>query len=113
MSAPEEIRTRFHPFCCGFDCTDKYAATQIERLLKMYPNFWCGIGELMSRHDDLTALTYGEGVHMDSPAFQMIYDLAAEHDLPVLVHHNISPQFAKKLCRENALAVLGKSQEEK
>lgn len=50
---------------------------------------------------------------MDSPAFQMIYDLAAEHDLPVLVHHNISPQFAKKLCRENALAVLGKSQEEK
>ena len=30
----------------------------------------------MSPHDDLTALTYGEGVHMDSPAFQMIYDLA-------------------------------------
>lgn len=103
LSAPEEIRKRFHPFCCGFDCTDKYAATQIERLLKMYPNFWCGIGELMSRHDDLTALTYGEGVHMDSPAFQMIYDLAAEHDLPVLVHHNISPQFAEKPLYEEEL----------
>ncbi|HAL58366.1 MAG TPA: hypothetical protein DCP64_02550, partial [Sarcina sp.] len=77
LSAPEEIRKRFHPFCCGFDCTDKYAATQIERLLKMYPGFWCGIGELMSRHDDLTALTYGEGIHMDSPAFRMIYDLSA------------------------------------
>ena len=58
MSQTEEIRKRFYPFCCGFDCTDKYAATQIERLLKMYPDFWCGIGELMSRHDDLTALTY-------------------------------------------------------
>ena len=43
----------------------------------MYPGFWCGIGELMSRHDDLTALTYGEGIHMDSPAFRMIYDLSA------------------------------------
>ena len=103
LSAPEEIRKRFHPFCCGFDCTDKYAATQIERLLKMYPNFWCGIGELMSRHDDLTALTYGEGVHMDSPAFQMIYDLAADHDLPVLVHHNISPQFAERPLYEEEL----------
>ena len=95
LSQPEDIRKRFHPFCCGFDCTDKYAADQIERLLKMYPGFWCGIGELMSRHDDLTALTYGEGIHMDSPAFRMIYDLAADYDMPVLVHHNISPQNAE------------------
>ena len=93
MSAPPEIRRRFHPFCCGFDCTDKYAATQIERLLRMYPDFWCGIGELMSRHDELTALTYGEGVRVDSEAFCMIYDLAAEYGLPVLVHHNISTQY--------------------
>ena len=93
LSAPEEIRKRFHPFCCGFDCTDKYAATQIERLLKMYPGFWCGIGELMSRHDDLTALTY----------FRMIYDLAADHGLPVLVHHNISPQNAIKPLYEEEL----------
>lgn len=92
MERSEEVRRRFHPFCCGVDCTDKYAADQIERLLRMYPNFWQGIGELMSRHDDLTALTYGEGVHMDSPAFCRIYDLAADYDLPVLVHHNISPQ---------------------
>lgn len=30
LSQTEEIQKRFHPFCCGFDCTDKYAATQIE-----------------------------------------------------------------------------------
>ncbi len=103
LSAPDEIRKRFHPFCCGFDCTDKYAATQVERLLKMYPGFWCGIGELMSRHDDLSALTYGEGIHMDSPAFRMIYDLAADYGLPVLVHHNISPQNAVKPLYEEEL----------
>jgi len=95
-SLPDELRVRFHPFCCGFDCTDKNSATQIERLFKMYPNFWSGIGELMSRHDDLTALSYGEGIHMDSPAFRMIYDLAADYGLPVLVHHNISTQYAKE-----------------
>ena len=94
LSLPEEMRKRFHPFCCGFDCTDKYAATQIERLFRMYPDFWCGIGELMSRHDDLTALTYGEGLRMDSPAFRMIYDLAADYGVPVLVHHNLSPQYS-------------------
>ena len=94
LSLPEEMRRRFHPFCCGFDCTDKYAATQIERLFRMYPDFWCGIGELMSRHDDLTALTYGEGLRMDSPAFRMIYDLAADYGVPVLVHHNLSPQYS-------------------
>ena len=97
----EEVRRRFHPFCCGVDCTDKYAADQIERLLEMYPKFWCGIGELMCRHDDLTALTYGEGMHMDSPVFYRIFDLAADYDLPVLVHHNISPQNAERpLYRE-------------
>lgn len=103
LSLPYEMRRRFHPFCCGFDCTDKYAATQIERLLKMYPNFWCGIGELMSRHDALTALTYGEGVHMDSPAFKLIYDLAADYELPVLVHHNLSPQYGKSPIYEEEL----------
>ena len=94
LSLPDELRRRFHPFCCGFDCTDKNAATQIERLFKMYPDLWCGIGELMSRHDDLTALTYGEGVRMDSPAFRLIYDLAADYGVPVLVHHNLSPQYS-------------------
>lgn len=103
LSAPEEIRRRFHPFCCGFECTDKYAAQQIERLLRMYPKLWCGIGELMSRHDDLTALTYGEGIHMDSPAFRMIYDLAADYDLPVLVHHNLSAKHCKEPLYVNEL----------
>ena len=74
---------------------------------------------------------------MDSPAFQMIYDLAAiierypdrftigtdkvghwtdyPHEIGkyYMLIDKLKPETAKKLCRENALAVLGKSQEEK
>ena len=46
----------------------------------------------MSRHDDLTALTYGEAPHVNHPAFLEIFDLAAEENLPVLIHHNITAQ---------------------
>lgn len=46
----------------------------------------------MSRHDDLTALTYGEAPHINSQTFKDNFDLAAEYDLPVLVHHNITGQ---------------------
>ena len=92
LSQPEEIRKRFYPFCCGINGNDRFSADHIRRLLKLYPGFWCGIGELMSRHDDLTALTYGEAPHVNHPAFLEIFDLAAEENLPVLIHHNITAQ---------------------
>lgn len=96
LSQPTEVRSRFMPFCCGVDCTDRNAAEQLDRLFRMYPHFWRGIGEVMSRHDDLTALTYGEGIHMNSKAFKGIYDFAAEKGVPVLVHHNLSAQNINK-----------------
>ena len=46
----------------------------------------------MSRHDDLTALTYGEPPHIDHLAFLDIFDLGAEEGLPVMFHHNITAQ---------------------
>jgi hypothetical protein len=62
----------------------------------------------MSRHDDLTALTYGEPPHMDGEGFLGIYDLAAEKGLPVLVHHNVTAQSTEKVLYldelKNALA---------
>ncbi|MBQ9020562.1 MAG: amidohydrolase family protein [Eggerthellaceae bacterium] len=92
LAQPESIQARFHPFCCGINSNDRFAADHIRQLLKIYPNFWAGIGELMSRHDDLTALTYGEPPHIDHPAFLDIFDLGAEEGLPVMVHHNITAQ---------------------
>ena len=66
LAQPPEIRNRFYPFCCGINGNDCFAAEHIRQLLRLYPNFWCGIGEIMSRHDDLTALTYGEALHINS-----------------------------------------------
>ena len=105
---PESVRNRFYPFICGINPNDRYAASQLRALLEMYPGEIYGIGEIMSRHDDLTALTYGEPPHADHPAFLEIFDLAAEYDIPVLIHHNISgvniedPIYLKEM--QNALA---------
>jgi hypothetical protein len=104
---PREVQGRFFPFLCGLNPVDLNAADQAEMLLRMHPGFWKGIGELMSRHDDLTALTYGEPPRADHPALMRVYQLGARHKLPVLLHHNISsawkrePIYLKEL--ENAV----------
>lgn len=92
LAQPENVQKRFFPFICGVNPNDLYSVEHIKRLLDLYPGFWCGIGEIMSRHDDLTALTYGEPPHINSEGFKLIFDLAAERGLPVLVHHNITAQ---------------------
>ena len=97
LAQPKEIRDRFYPFCCGFNCNDKFAADHVEQILTRYPKFWNGIGEIMSRHDDLTALTYGEPPHIDGEGFLGIFDLAAKEGLPVLVHHNITAQSTEEV----------------
>lgn len=97
LAQPEEIRRRYHPFCCGINGNDRFAADHIRQLLRIYPDFWEGIGEIMSRHDDLTALTYGEPPHIDHPAFLDIFDLGAEEGLPVMVHHNITAQSSEEV----------------
>lgn len=103
LAQPAEIRQRFFPFMCGINGNDRFAADHIRQMLRLYPNFWCGIGELMSRHDDLTALTYGEPPHIDHPAFLEIFDLGAEEGLPVLVHHNITAQNSEKIIYREEL----------
>ncbi|MDY4611859.1 MAG: amidohydrolase family protein [Sphaerochaetaceae bacterium] len=86
----DAVQARFFPFVCGMNPNDRNAVEYISQLLDLYPGEIYGIGELMSRRDDLTALTYGEPTRTDHPAFLAIYDLAAEKGLPVLIHHNIA-----------------------
>ena len=97
LAQPAAIRDRFLHFCCGVNGNDRFAAEHIRQLLRLYPKFWRGIGEIMSRHDDLTALTYGEPPHIDHLAFKDLFDLGAEEGLPVLIHHN-----RRCLCRPRA-----------
>ena len=85
-----EQRRRFHPFLTGFNPNDKNADEHVRRLLKMYPRMWKGIGEVFTRHDDLTALTYSETPRANSEALRRIYFLAEEFDLPVMIHSNIT-----------------------
>ncbi len=87
---PERERRRFHPFICGFNGADRNAIDHVRRMIEWYPGFWEGIGEVMSRHDDLTALTYGDVAQANSISLDPIYELGAEYDLPVSVHSNVS-----------------------
>jgi len=90
MSLPETDRKRFHPFICGFNPTDRNAIDHIKRMFELYPGLWHGIGEVLTRHDDLTALTYGEQARANHIALDSVYAFAASHDLPVTIHSDVS-----------------------
>jgi hypothetical protein len=87
--APSQ-QNRLYPLICGFNPVDGYALRHVERLYAQYPEVWSGIGEILLRHDDLTAFTYGENARANHRALWPIYQFAADHDLPVLLHHNIT-----------------------
>ncbi|CRM15769.1 amidohydrolase family protein [Pseudomonas sp. 24 R 17] len=87
--APEQ-RQYFHPFLSGFNPNDKNSAAHIQRMLDLNPGLWQGIGEVFTRHDDLTALTSGDTPRANNEAMTRIYHLAAENDLPVMLHSNIT-----------------------
>ena len=87
---PAEQRRRFHPFLSGFNPNDKNSAAHIQRMLDLDPGLWQGIGEVFTRHDDLTALTAGDTPRANNEAMTKVYHLAAENDLPVMLHSNIT-----------------------
>jgi hypothetical protein len=80
-------REKFAPLLCGFNPTDFLAIDYVEYMFRKYP-FWRGVGELLLRHDDLTALTEGERARVNHPALFDVYAFCAEKGLPVLIHHN-------------------------
>ncbi|MDB5330324.1 MAG: hypothetical protein JWP03_1475, partial [Phycisphaerales bacterium] len=61
----------------------------VKRMIDWYPDLWQGIGEVMTRHDDLTALTYGQPARADNLALDRVFTFAGQHDLPVFLHSNI------------------------
>ncbi|ASK34042.1 amidohydrolase family protein [Alloalcanivorax mobilis] len=90
LKLPDARRERLVPFISGFNPTDMNAARHIEALIERYPGLWRGIGEVLTRHDDLTALTEGETPRANHPALMKVYKLAACHRLPVLLHSNLT-----------------------
>ncbi|MFV0477456.1 MAG: amidohydrolase family protein [Parahaliea sp.] len=90
LKLPPTQRQRLHPFLSGFNPTDKNATIHLQRMVELYPGLWQGIGEVITRHDDLTALTEGETPRANSEAMYRIYSFAHRHRLPVLLHSNIT-----------------------
>tara|TARA_B110000438_G_C15796108_1_gene642919 strand:- start:640 stop:1968 length:1329 start_codon:yes stop_codon:yes gene_type:complete len=80
-----------HPSLCGFDATDLGAVDLLIKRIKEFPEVWECVGEVMSRHDDLTNLTTGERPRANHPALARVCRFAGEHFLPVSMHHNIAP----------------------
>ena len=85
-----EQQKRFFPFLSGFNANDKNAATHIRRTLEMNPGFWQVIGEVFTRHDDVTALMQGDTPRANNDAMMKVYRVAAEYDLPILLHSNVT-----------------------
>jgi len=83
-------RMRLYPFIAGFDSTDMGAVDMIIKRIKEFPGLWEGIGEVMSRHDDLTNLTTGERPSGNHPALHRIADFAGKYHIPISIHHNIT-----------------------
>ena len=83
--------TRLHPFVCGLDTTDLGAVDLAIKRIREYPEVWEGLGELMSRHDDLTNLTTGERPRANHPSFIRLLKFAGRVSLPVSIHHNVAP----------------------
>lgn len=105
-----EQRARVFPFLSGFNPNDKNATAHIERMLTLYPDVWAGIGEVFTRHDDLTAMIQGEAPRANNEAMQRIYTLAARNDLPVLLHSNLtSVREREPLYLEELAEALGKN----
>ena len=82
---------RLYACVSGFDSTDLGAVDMISKRMKEFPHVFSCIGEVMSRHDDLTNLTTGERPRANHPALLRIFDFAGDHGIPVSIHHNIAP----------------------
>ena len=89
-TAREQLK-RLFPCVSGFDSTDLGAVDMIAKRMKEFPGVFRCIGEVMSRHDDLTNLTTGERPRANHPALLRIFDFAGEQGIPVSIHHNIAP----------------------
>ena len=82
---------RLYPCVSGFDSTDLGAVDMTAKRMKEFPGLFKCIGEVMSRHDDLTNLTTGERPRANHPSLFRIFDFAGHHGIPVSIHHNIAP----------------------
>lgn len=90
LSLSKKDRERFYPLLCWFNPLDIDSVKYIEKVFKYYPWVFCGIWEILYRHDDLTHMTYWEPPRMNTIATAKLLEFASNYDLPVMIHNNIT-----------------------
>lgn len=93
---PKDQQKRIYPMICGFNPVDRNGIDHIKRMVEMYPDLWVGIGEVFTRHDDLTRMTYGRNPTANCVSMDPVYEYAAEQNLPVWIHSDIGDPISDK-----------------
>jgi predicted TIM-barrel fold metal-dependent hydrolase len=79
LAAYSRFPNRFYPYLSGFDPQDEAAVDYVKQQLET--GKWQGIGEIYLRHSDAHTM-----VPADHLVMLQIYDLAAEHNVPIHIH---------------------------
>lgn len=95
LSLPPADRARLDPMITGFNPADMYAVDHIERVLKMYPGVFSGIGEFSVHKEFVSSKVAGEVATLPNPALDRILDFAGEVGLAVIFHNDIDMPFTK------------------
>ena len=98
-SLTKEQQARFDPMITGFNPADMYAAKHIERVLKIFPGVFTGIGEFTIHKEFVSSKVSGEVASLNNPALDSIMDFAGKAGLIVLIHNDMDMPMAKKGSR--------------
>ena len=94
-SLTKNEQARFDPMITGFNPSDMYAVDHIERVLKMYPGVFSGIGEFSIHKEFVSSKVAGEGATLFNPSLDRILDFAGDAGLAVIFHNDIDVPFTK------------------
>jgi predicted TIM-barrel fold metal-dependent hydrolase len=95
LSLSKEQQERFDPMITGFNPADMYAAKHIERVLRMFPGVFTGIGEFSIHKEFVSAKVAGEVASLTNPALDSVLEFAGRVGLLVLIHNDIDMPMSK------------------
>ena len=96
LSLTPAERARFDPMITGFNPADMYAVEHIQRVLKVFPGVFEGIGEFTIHKEFVSSKVAGDTASLTDPALDRIFSFAGESGLLVLIHEDIDVPFAKE-----------------
>jgi hypothetical protein len=94
-SLTKEQQSRLDPMITGFNPADMYAAKHIERVLRMYPGVFSGIGEFTIHKEFVSSKVAGEVASLTNPALDSLLDFAGKVGLVAIIHNDMDVPMAK------------------